>query len=182
MMRWNSTKTYTEEDIMRMQQEAVLRVHEFQSRAKALPFYDVPESAITPYQDPEPEETPYEAPAAVEMPENEPEPKPESILPEPENPPAGDSPPEASKEPDTESQADGGHPEQPPQQNPHFQRQQRQEPMMAPRPQPPSDPITGILSKLNLDGETLLILGLMFLLYNEKADHVLLIALAYLLL
>lgn len=53
---------------------------------------------------------------------------------------------------------------------------------MAPHPQPPTDPITGILSKLNLDGETLLILGLMFLLYNEKADHVLLIALAYLLL
>ncbi len=179
MMRWNSTKTYTEEDIMRMQQEAVLRVHEFQSRAKALPFYDVPESAITPYQEPEPEETPYEAPAAVELLENEPEPKPESMLLESESPLIEDSQPEASGTPDMESQTAGSRPEQPPQQNPHFQ---RQEPIMASHPQPPTDPITGILSKLNLDGETLLILGLMFLLYNEKADHVLLIALAYLLL
>lgn len=179
MMRWNSTKTYTEEDIMRMQQEAVLRVHEFQSRAKALPFYDVPESAITPYQEPEPEETPYKAPEAAELPEKEPEPEPEPILPEPENSPAEDPQPEASETPGTEPQAAGNAPEQPPQQNLRFQ---RQEPMMAPHPQPPADPITGILSKLNLDGETLLILGLMFLLYNEKADHVLLIALAYLLL
>ena len=177
MMRWNSTKTYTEEDIMRMQQEAVLRVHEFQSRAKALPFYDVPESAITPYQEPEPEETPYEAPAAVELPE----PEPESTTSEPDSTLAQDSQPEASQEPEpeTEPQPNNGNPEPPPQQNPHFQ---RQEPMMAPHPQPPTDPITGILSKLNVDGETLLILGLMFLLYNEKADHVLLIALAYLLL
>ena len=34
MMRWNSTKTYTEEDMIRMQQEAVNRVHEFQTRAR----------------------------------------------------------------------------------------------------------------------------------------------------
>ena len=39
MMRWNSTKTYTEEDMLRMQQEAVNRVHEFQARAQVPSFY-----------------------------------------------------------------------------------------------------------------------------------------------
>ena len=37
-------------------------------------------------------------------------------------------------------------------------------------------------AKLGIDTETLLILGLLFLLYNEKADNALLMALAYLLL
>ena len=47
MMRWNSTKTYTEEDMIRMQQEAVNRVHEFQTRAReAAAYYDVPVSDI----------------------------------------------------------------------------------------------------------------------------------------
>ena len=45
-----------------------------------------------------------------------------------------------------------------------------------------ADPIGGILDRFNLDSETLLILGLIFLLYNEHADHILLIALGYLLL
>ena len=34
MMRWNSAKTYTEEDMLRMQQEAVDRVREFQQRSR----------------------------------------------------------------------------------------------------------------------------------------------------
>lgn len=159
MMRWNSTKTYTEDDILRMQQEAVMRVHEFQSRAKSLPFYDVPESAITPYEEPV-QEAAY---------------------------------PENSDEAAADMTADPEPPQQvhqaPPQEEPA---RPQSEPQYAPpapmnfspnqTPPPPTDPITGILSKLNLDGETLLILGLMFLLYNEKADNVLLIALAYLLL
>lgn len=159
MMRWNSTKTYTEDDILRMQQEAVMRVHEFQSRAKSLPFYDVPESAITPYEEPV-QEAVY---------------------------------PEDSYEAAPDMTADSEPPQQvhqaPPQEEPA---RPQSEPQYAPpapmnfspnqTPPPPTDPITGILSKLNLDGETLLILGLMFLLYNEKADNVLLIALAYLLL
>ena len=44
------------------------------------------------------------------------------------------------------------------------------------------DPLHGLLDGLNLDSETLLIIGLLFLLYNEHADNVLLLALAYLLL
>ncbi len=57
------------------------------------------------------------------------------------------------------------------------QQQQHQQ-----HPQHPTDPIQGLMEKFNLDSETLLILGLMFLLYNEKADNFLLMALAYLLL
>ena len=34
MMRWNSAKTYTEEDMLRMQQEAMDRVREFQQRSR----------------------------------------------------------------------------------------------------------------------------------------------------
>ena len=49
-------------------------------------------------------------------------------------------------------------------------------------PQQPTDPISGLIDKLGIDTETLLILGLLFLLYNEKADNALLMALAYLLL
>ena len=48
--------------------------------------------------------------------------------------------------------------------------------------QQPTDPISGLIDKLGIDTETLLILGLLFLLYNEKADNALLMALAYLLL
>ena len=46
----------------------------------------------------------------------------------------------------------------------------------------PQDPIKGLLDRFSLDSETLLIMGLMFVLYNEKADNTLLAALAYLLL
>lgn len=155
MMRWNSTKTYTEDDILRMQQEAVMRVHEFQSRAKTLPFYDVPESAITPYQEPALEAA-YEAPQEA-LPEAEPQ----------------------QEVPQSAPQEEPAYPQPEPQYAPPTPMNVSGNQMGA---QAPSDPITGILSKLNLDGETLLILGLMFLLYNEKADNVLLIALAYLLL
>lgn len=159
MMRWNSTKTYTEDDILRMQQEAVMRVHEFQSRAKTLPFYDVPENAITPYEEPPQEiaypEAPYEAPQDQAA---EPEPLQQVHQSPPQEEPARPQP----------------EPQYAPPAPMNFSPNQT--------PPPPADPITGILSKLNLDGETLLILGLMFLLYNEKADNVLLIALAYLLL
>lgn len=167
MMRWNSTRTYTEEDILRMQQEAVNRVHEFQSRAKTLPFYDVPESAITPYQEPEPEETPYNAPEPFfqSQPKAIPEPA-ETAEAEPE-------PQQPAQQPEAQYATPAPINTAPPT-GPGMMGQQT--------PPPPTDPITGILSKLNLDGETLLILGLMFLLYNEKADNVLLIALAYLLL
>lgn len=166
MMRWNSTKTYTEDDILRMQQEAVTRVHEFQTRAKSLPFYDVPESAITPYREPSGDESPYEAP-----PDSAP-PEPAGALPMPE------------PEPDP-SDLPAGPPELPEQRQMNQVMEQQSQPvndMQQVAHAAPTDPITGLLSKFNLDGETLLILGLMFLLYNEKADNVLLIALAYLLL
>ena len=133
MMRWNSTKTYPEDDILRMQQEAVNRVHEFQSRAQeAASFYDTP--TIGEYHEPYPVPQPViEAQSRVLPQENDPEP-------------------------------------------------QQAAPPAPPAPPQPTDPIHGLLEKLDLDGETLLILGLIFLLYNEKADNVLLIALAYLLL
>ena len=124
MMRWNSTKTYTEEDMLRMQQEAVNRVHEFQARAQVPSFYG--------------EETPIgELPAAPPVIEAQSrvveEPEPHLVV-------SGFSGPSIS---DTRT----------------------------PRP------------KLNpFPHETLLIMGLMFVLYNEKADNTLLAALAYFLL
>lgn len=131
MMRWNSTKTYTEDDMLRMQQEAVNRVQEFQSRAQqTLPYYDVPESAITPYSDPPP-------PTLYSISDLESE----TLVSEPNDQLVQTAPP------------------------PHS-----------------SDPISGLFEKFNLDGETLLILGLIYLLYNEKADNTLLMALGYLLL
>lgn len=45
-----------------------------------------------------------------------------------------------------------------------------------------SSPISGALSALGLDGERLLLLGLLLLLWNEQADRTLLLALGYLLL
>lgn len=120
MMRWNSTKTYTEDDMMKMQQEAVSRVHEFQSRAQDVSFYDMPTIGE------------YHAPPVIEAESR--------MLPAPV----------------------------------HQQPEQAQSAI--------TDPIRGLLEKLDIDGETLLILGLIFLLYNEKADNTLLVALAYLLL
>ena len=131
MMKWNSAKNYTEEDIIRMQKEAENRVRDFQARAKsAASFYDVPPSQMTELPDPVPE-------------------KPAQPL---------------EEEPEViEAQSRVIDPVQQTQSH-------------------PNDPIHGILDKLNIDNDTLLILGLMFLLYNEKADNVLLLALAYLLL
>lgn len=130
MMRWNSTKTYTEEDIIRMQQEAVNRVHEFQNRAREYSYYDMPTIGEPPV-----------SPAPIIEAESH------------------------VVEPETSEQA-------------HIQAQQ----MPIQQSVPSNDPIKGILERFNLDNETLLILGLIFVLYNEKADNVLLMALAYLLL
>ena len=133
MMKWNSAKTYTEEDMLRMQQEAVERVRVFQERANAATsFYDVPPSAIEAV--PEPPEPP--APL-----------------------PAGEDAPEAPENQVLEAQS-----------------------RVVPEPPRRADPVHGLLDRLGIDSETLLILGLIFLLYNEKADNVLLLALAYLLL
>ena len=133
MMRWNSTKTYTEEDMIRMQQEAINRVHEFQARSQAATqqFIDVPPSAMQPVTE-----------------------EPEPIL--------FDPTPEISF---SQGQAMGGPaqiteggvieaeshvvPQQPAQQA-----------------QQPTDPISGLIDKLGIDTETLLILGLLFLLYG----------------
>ncbi len=151
MMRWNSTKTYTEEDMLRMQQEAVNRVHEFQARAQVPSFYG--------------EETPIgELPAAPPVIEAQ-----SRVVEEPE-------PSEApSAEEPQQPQPQQAHPQQPqqpfPQQNLPMQNQMH-----------PQDPIKGLLDRFSLDSETLLIMGLMFVLYNEKADNTLLAALAYLLL
>lgn len=117
MIRWNSTKTYTEDDIIKMQQEAVNRVHEFQERSR---YY----SAMPPH-------------------------------------PFGEASPDMEQK--------------------NIQKLEQQ---AAARNNssslPSSDPVSGLLS--NLDGETLLIIGLMYLLYTEKADNMLLLALAYILL
>lgn len=127
MMRWNSTKTYTEEDIMRMQQEAVNRVHEMQARAQNMTYYDYePERAIGEHYD----NPVIEAESRIVPVEQA-------------------SPPQQA-----ESQT----------------------------PVPSSNQPHGLLGNLNLDSESLLILGLIYLLYNEKADTSLLMALGYLLL
>lgn len=118
MIRWNSTKTYTEDDIFKMQQEAVSRVHEFQERSQ---YY----TAMPPH--------PFgEANPAIEM------------------------------------------------ENIQNLEQQVSAHSKSPAASPASDPISGLLG--SLDGETLLIIGLMYLLYTEKADNMLLLALAYILL
>lgn len=44
-----------------------------------------------------------------------------------------------------------------------------------------SSPLVRLLNGLGLDGEQLLILGLLFLLWNEEADHTIMLALLYLL-
>lgn len=126
MMRWNSTKTYTEEDIMRMQQEAVSRVHEMQERAQNMTYYDYESKpAIGEHQDRQ----------VIEA---------ESRIVPVEMPPL---PQESS--PVVQTNGDQSH---------------------------------GLLDHFNLDSESLLILGLIYLLYNEKADTPLLMALGYLLL
>ena len=48
-------------------------------------------------------------------------------------------------------------------------------------PAPPAQPFQGFLEKLGLDGETALILILLFLLINEGADQTLILALVYIL-
>lgn len=163
-MRWNSTKTYTEDDMLRMQQEAVNRVHEFQTRAQqTLPFYDVPESAITPYMGTD----------------NAPVIPPQNVLPysasgmHPDLPAgySGEAQPVPDAQSDLSNLNDG--------QNALIQPSQAQ-------PQSAvsmlTDPIKGLLGKIDIDSEVLLIIGLMFLLYNEKADSLLLLALGYLIL
>ncbi|MBE6905753.1 hypothetical protein [Marasmitruncus massiliensis] len=128
MMRWNSTKTYTEEDIMRMQQEAVSRVHEMQARAQNMAYYE------------------YESRPAIGEHYDQPVIEAESrIVPVDQT---SSPPPEvsAASAPTNDNQSHG------------------------------------LLSNLNLDSESLLILGLIYLLYNEKADNSLLMALGYLLL
>ena len=131
MMRWNNTKTYTEEDMMRMQQEAIRRVREMQAQAQAAPF--VGRSAPEPTLHPLP---PIEAESRVINEEQE---------------PSGSS---VNPSPSIPQQHSPGS----------------------------SFPLAGLLDKFNVDSETLLILGLIFLLYNEKADMPLLFALGYLLL
>lgn len=149
MMRWNSTKTYTEEDMIRMQQEAINRVHEFQARSQAATqqFIDVPPIGH----------------AAGNRGAGA-----DSVRPTPEisfsQGQAMGGPAQVTEGGVIEAESHVV-PQQPAQQT-----------------QQPTDPISGLIDKLGIDTETLLILGLLFLLYNEKADNALLMALAYLLL
>ncbi len=130
MMRWNSTKTYTEEDIIRMQQEAVSRVHEMQERAQNMTYYE------------------YDSRPAIGEHYDRPVIEAESrIVPvEQTSPPAQEASAESAPANTNDNQSHG------------------------------------LLDHLNLDSESLLILGLIYLLYNEKADTSLLMALGYLLL
>ena len=122
MMRWNSAKTYTEEDMLRMQQEAVDRVREFQQRSR--------EATGPSWAEPtQPEPLLHSQPLPL---------APEEV--EASLPPEGGS-----------------------------------------APAPIQQPLEGLLERLGMDGETALVVGLLLLLYNEKADNLLLLALAYLL-
>lgn len=161
MMKWNSAKTYTENDMLLMQQEAVNRVRDFQTRARSAgAFFEPPESP-TPYAESlgdtggygaENSEANFFAQSREDFGSYG-----------AENRSAEFSAP--AREGDGESLIEA---------------QSRPVDAFAP-PAHPSDPIHGLLDRLGVDSETLLILGLMFLLYNEKADNVLLLALAYLL-
>ncbi len=130
MMRWNSAKTYTEEDMLRMQQEAMDRVREFQQRTRAATGLSAP-SWLDQGQ---PEPILQGEPLALTPVSQE---EPEELQPQ-------------TQEPSTGAQSS-------------------------------APPLEGLLERLGMDGETVLILGLILLLYNEKADHLLLLALAYLL-
>ena len=123
MMRWNSAKTYTDEDMLRIQQEAVDRVREFQQRSREATGPSWAEAA-------QPEPLLHSQPLPLEPVAEE----------------------EASLPPD------GGS-----------------------APAPVQQPLEGLLERLGMDGETALVVGLLLLLYNEKADNLLLLALAYLL-
>lgn len=206
MMRWNSTKTYTEDDILRMQQEAVSRVHDFQSRAQA--FYDVPESAITQYDSAG--AALYTQAPVIEAQSREVEHEAPNAAPEqPAQQQGGTEQPGMSggsvdlsgqySQQSGAAQSDmafTGQQANPPSQAgmnsaammgqgmpmPSQNMPMPSQSMPAQTPPKPTDAIKGLLEHFNLDSETLLILGLMFLLYNEKADNVLLMALGYLLL
>ncbi|MFR9189456.1 MAG: hypothetical protein ACLVL7_03770 [Anaerotruncus massiliensis (ex Togo et al. 2019)] len=134
MMRWNSTKTYTEEDMIRMQQEAINRVHEFQARSQAATqqFIDVPPSAMQPVTE-----------------------EPEPIL--------FDPTPEISF---SQGQAMGG----PAQvtEGGVIEAESHVAPSSPPANAAVDRPDQRLIDKLGIDTETLLILGLLFLLYNER--------------
>lgn len=149
MMRWNNTKTYTEDDMIRMQQDAVKRVHEMQERAQQMGLYGYdPEPTIGEYHGPV-----IEAESRVV-----------------EQPP----------DPHDHNAQQEHHPQE--HEHPH-QQQVNNLPMNAGNPNMGNmQPHGGLLSNFNLDSESLLILGLIYLLYSEKADYPLLLALGYLLL
>ena len=133
MMRWNSTKTYTEEDMIRMQQEAINRVHEFQARSQAATqqFIDVPPSAMQPVTE-EPEPILFDPTPEISFSQGQ----------------AMGGPAQVTEGGVIEAESHVV-PQQPAQQT-----------------QQPTDPISGLIDKLGIDTETLLILGLLFLLYG----------------
>lgn len=161
MMKWNSAKTYTENDMLLMQQEAVNRVRDFQTRARSAGEF---------FEQPEQFEPSSEAP--VEFEDSEAESYDARFSSQTHETFDGYGSESSDAEFSAQSQEEFG--------DPLIEAQSRVVDGYAP-PAHPSDPIHGLLGRLGVDSETLLILGLMFLLYNEKADNVLLLALAYLL-
>lgn len=247
MIKWNNKKTYTEDDIARMQQEAVERVHEFQNRARNSFFYEPPSSLLSnmepptaqgisnpsysqpvyPQSDQESFDSVYREyygqqsdsmghdlsaqpnlglPAALPQQDIAPanhlqeseaaanEPQYFSDVGEdiPMREPLPDFPNTAQQPENTTEDSDNGGWQRAFEENwqatspQQYQQTADGEVVQAqgeiPANADDDDPISGLLSRFNIDKDVAIIVGLLYLLHTEKADTSLLMGLAYLLL
>ena len=148
-MTWNSSSSYSDDDVMRMQQDAVRRVKEMQAKAQA-----TLETVNREHPDPPP---PPRKPGSPQR---------------RQPPPPVPSPVEQLKDlgqqvlPAVEDVLEGG---------------SIADLINAFLPQDDDSAVGGVLKALKLDGEKILILGLLLFLMNAKADKTILLALFYLL-
>ena len=150
-MTWNSSGSYSEDDVMRMQQDAVRRVKEMQAKAQS-----TLETVNREHPDPPP------------LPRKPGPPRRRQPPPQPLPP----SPAEQLKDlgqqvlPAVEDVLEGG---------------SIADLIDAFLPKDDDSAVGGILKALKLDGEKILILGLLLILMNARADKTILLALFYLL-
>lgn len=146
-MTWNSSRSYSDDEVMRMQQDAVRRVKEMQKKAQS-----TLEEAKREYPNP----PPPQKPGPPSRQQSQPQPSAMEQL-------KGIS---QQVLPAVEDVLDGG---------------SITDLINAFLPQSEDSPAGGVVKALKLDGERILILGLLLLLMNAKADKTILLALFYLL-
>ena len=168
---------YSNGDMLRMQRDAEMRVQQMRNRARSVAMMESDDSALNrnwssatgrsrqlPSQPlrsgPGGRQFPRGAPHAADAPPAAPEPA---------------APPEVPQAQDSQS------PQSPQsRRNAHSRQNRREQP---PSPPPPNDGtiIGDVMGALGMEDDTLLIIGLLLILINQKADTTLLLALAYLL-